>query len=230
MLADAIGRRRALQALLLVAPAPSIGAAFAFFVAPGPVGNAVYAAAKALLYGAPLLWLWYVEGRRGSLSPLRRGGLPFGLVSGLLIGAVVLTAYRLLPAGWIDATKIQASAAQSGFDTPARFVAIAVYLCVVNALLEEYAFRWFLYGRCRTLLARPAAILLGAALFAAHHVIVLRAFFDWPLVVLASAGVFTGGVVWTWCYERYQSVWPGYLSHALVDVAILAVGWDLLFR
>jgi membrane protease YdiL (CAAX protease family) len=41
--------------------------------------------------------------------------------------------------------------------------------------------------------------------------------------------VFTGGAIWSWLYVRYRSIWPGYLSHAIVDVAVFAVGWWIIF-
>ena len=44
-----------------------------------------------------------------------------------------------------------------------------------------------------------------------------------------TCGVFVGGAVWNWCYLRYRSIWPGYVSHAIVDAALLAIGWKLLF-
>lgn len=222
-------RRRALLALLLVAPAPSIGAAVAFHVAPGAAGNLVYLLCKGILYGLPLLWLLFVDRQPLSLSPPRKGGLAIGAILGVLIGGSILAIYALLLAGRLDPAPLTAAAARSGFDTPGRFLAVGVYLCVINALLEEYAFRWFLYTRCRTLLGVRAGALLGAAIFTAHHVVVLRTFFDWPLTLLGALGVFVGGLVWTWCYERYASIWPGYLSHALTDVAVLAIGWTLLF-
>ena len=52
---------------------------------------------------------------------------------------------------------------------------------------------------------------------------------DWPLVVLGSLGVFIGGVTWSWMYRKYRSVWVPYVSHAMVDIAIFAVGADVLF-
>ena len=73
------------------------------------------------------------------------------------------------------------------------------------------------------------AVLLSAVLFTLHHVIALRAQFDWLPAILASLGVLLGGVAWSWCYLRYRSVWPGYLSHLIVDVTLLWIGWQLIF-
>ena len=221
--------RRALLALLIIVPAPSIGAYVAFHGAPGAVGNAVYTIGKAILYGMPLIWLRLVDRRPFGLSPMRRGGLGFGVLSGLAVGAVIWAAYLVLPGGTIDPAPLRAAAAESGFATPTSYLALAAGLSLVNALLEEYVFRWFIYGKCRILLPAREAAILGAAIFTAHHVIVLRTFFDWPLTLTASAGVFVGGLIWTWCYERYGSIWPGYVSHVLVDVAVLTIGWTLLF-
>jgi membrane protease YdiL (CAAX protease family) len=41
--------------------------------------------------------------------------------------------------------------------------------------------------------------------------------------------VFIGGVAWSWCFLRFRSILPGYLSHVIVDIAVLVVGWVLLF-
>ena len=50
------------------------------------------------------------------------------------------------------------------------------------------------------------------------------------LALLATLGVAIGGAWWSWLYLRYESVWPGYLSHVIVDLAIFAIGGWLLFR
>ena len=46
----------------------------------------------------------------------------------------------------------------------------------------------------------------------------------------ASRNKALGGMAWSWCYVRFGSIWPAYVSHAIVDVAVFAVGWDLLFN
>jgi membrane protease YdiL (CAAX protease family) len=71
---------------------------------------------------------------------------------------------------------------------------------------------------------------VGAALaFTAHHVVALAGQFNWDITLLASLGVFIGGTAWSWLYLRYRSIWPGYVSHAIVDVAIFVIGYGLIF-
>ncbi|MGL5796089.1 MAG: CPBP family glutamic-type intramembrane protease [Waterburya sp.] len=48
-------------------------------------------------------------------------------------------------------------------------------------------------------------------------------------MILGSLGVFLAGIIWAWCFSRYQSLVPSYLSHILADIAIAIIGWQLLF-
>jgi membrane protease YdiL (CAAX protease family) len=53
--------------------------------------------------------------------------------------------------------------------------------------------------------------------------------FGWAVTLLGSAGIFVGGLTWSWLYRRYRSTWPGYVSHILADAAVFVIGWLLLF-
>lgn len=224
-----VTRTRALIALLLLVPAPSLGSAMGLWVAPGPVGKTVYAVCKIWILVLPLVWLLAVERGKLSLSPARRGGFGFGVLSGVLIGALIVGAYYLFAAAQIDPATLRELAAANGFDRRPVFLAFAAYLILVNALLEEYVWRWFVYTRWETIVAGPVAVALAAVCFTLHHILVLASFVPWSLTILGASGVFVGGVVWSWSYRRYRSIWPGYVSHAIVDAAILALGWRLLF-
>jgi len=222
-------RRAALGALVIVAPAPAIGAWVALWQEPGPVGLVAYGLGKFVLYGVPLAWLMLVEGRRPSWSPPREGGLGAGVLLGIVFAVGIWALHLAGASEGIDPAGLRAAAVANGFATPGRFVIVCAYMCVVNAALEEYAFRWFLFSRCRTLLGGGAAVLAAGLLFTAHHVIVLRAYFDWPLALACSLAVLLAGISWSALYLRYGSVWPGYLSHLLVDAAVMSVGYQILF-
>jgi hypothetical protein len=96
--------------------------------------------------------------------------------------------------------------------------------------MEEYVWRWFVFRKFETFAPGGIAIIAASLGFTAHHVIALAAQFDWRITVLGSVGVFIGGVTWSWLYLRYQSVWPCYLSHAIVDAPVFWIGYDLIFR
>lgn len=153
-----------------------------------------------------------------------------GIGLGLALSLGIYLAYIVLGPQLIDPARVRASALQAGIGAPLRFVVFAGYLILVNSLLEEYVWRWFVFRKCEALLLRGGvAVPLSAAFFTLHHVIALKAQFDWRPTILASIGVFLGGVAWSWCYLKYRSVWPGYLSHLIVDVTLLWIGWRLIF-
>jgi len=47
--------------------------------------------------------------------------------------------------------------------------------------------------------------------------------------VLGSAAALAAGACWSWLYLRYGSIWPAWISHVIADIAVFAVGWQLLF-
>jgi membrane protease YdiL (CAAX protease family) len=223
-------RRRAAIALLIVVPAPTIGALATFWILPGPIGLAIYALGKAVLYGTPAIWSRWVDREPWSLSPARQGGWGMGAATGVAIAAAILAGYAILSAVGFDASALRPALEANGLHDPVRFALAAAWLVVVNALLEEYAFRWFITSRWERVLGPGGrgASLLSAVSFTIHHVVVLAAFFSPLAVVVGSFGVFAGGLIWSLLYRRYRSVRPVWLSHAIADVAILAIGWRLL--
>jgi uncharacterized protein len=230
-----VNQRRALLALALLVPAPSIGVALAMLYEPTAgtmVGNATYMASKLWILALPVFWLLVIERGRASWSPPRYGGLGVGALTGVVIGAAIIAAYVLFGRELIDAETARQAAARIGIDAPLRFLALAAYLITINALLEEYVWRWFVYEKCEMLVPRLGgwiAVALSAAFFTAHHVLALAAQFDAIVVVIGSVGVFVGGCVWSALYRRYRSIWPGFISHAIVDVAVFIVGWRIIF-
>jgi membrane protease YdiL (CAAX protease family) len=222
-------RQSALLALLLLVPAPSIGVAFAMAITPGTTGQVIYGVCKVWLLLFPLVWLLTVDRGRPSWSPMRQGGWGAGVITGLAICVVIIAAHWFLGRRLIDPTTVRAAAEQNGLTSAARYLSLVLYLTFVNSLLEEYVWRWFVFRKCEVLLGGWRAVLLSGVLFTVHHVIALRFQMGWDVTLLASLGVFLGGVIWSWCYLRYRSIWPGYVSHLLADAAIFWIGWQLLF-
>jgi uncharacterized protein len=226
-------------ALVLLVPVATIGSLAALWIAPGSIGKTVYIAGKVWMLLLPLAWMGF--GRCHPGSSLRRGwraqlfpscslrGISTGAGLGMAISLLVLGVY-IVVRPYIDPGPLRAAAATSGFGTLAAYLPLGLYLVLVNSLLEEYVWRWFVFRACESLSGGAAAIAAAALMFTAHHVVVLLAYFPAWLAAIASGGVCIGGVCWSWCFLRFRSIWPGYLSHAIVDLAILWIGWDLLFR
>jgi hypothetical protein len=125
--------------------------------------------------------------------------------------------------------RLRAAEHEAGLTSPGRYLAFALYIVLVNSLLEEYVWRWFVYSRCEQLVGPAAGVVLSALCFTAHHVVVFAVQMDPLPAALASLGVFLAGLAWSVCYRVFRSIWPAYLSHALADVAGLWIGWRILY-
>ncbi|MAE67118.1 MAG: CPBP family intramembrane metalloprotease [Phycisphaeraceae bacterium] len=225
--------RTALLALALLVPAPSIGAAFLLIVLPDTIaGMAIYLLSKAWILALPLAWLILVDRERPHFLRLTRDGQWAGHLSGVVIVLAMLVAF-VLCRDLIDQDAFRARAAKTGLDARSAYLATFAYIILVNSLLEEYVFRWYVTSRFEQLLGRErriAAALLSGACFTLHHIVALYAWVSPSLSTLALVGVFIGGTTWSWLYARYHVIWPAYVSHVWADVAVMVMGWHVLFH
>ncbi|OGQ91019.1 MAG: hypothetical protein A2289_00665 [Deltaproteobacteria bacterium RIFOXYA12_FULL_58_15] len=222
-------RRRALLALLLLAPAPSVGVLVGLTFDKGLLGTILWAFAKIWLFGLPVLWYLFVDKQPLSWSPARCGGFVTAAILGVAIGLMIVATYFVVADALIDPTVVRSKVQGLGLTRRWTYVGLAAYLICINSLLEEYVYRWFIFRKWETLVGGPLAVVGSALVFVVHHLIILTAYFPVSLVVLGSAGVFVGGLVWSWLYRKYGSVWPPFVSHALVDIAVLIVGYFIIF-
>ena len=72
---------------------------------------------------------------------------------------------------------IRAKANGFGMGNKPAFIAGAVLLSSLHALLEEYYRRWFVFGGLRRYMPVAAAVTVSALAFTVHHVILLSSFF-----------------------------------------------------
>jgi hypothetical protein len=214
-------------------------AAWLYFVvyASSPTLPALYTACKIAQFLLPIVWLLLVARRRRGAShpsprhsergPMKYRGtlLAGGVASGALLAAIVLVFYMVVLRGGDltaeAAVRIAARLEALHCATPIRYVALALY------------WRWFAFGRLRAYLGMGGAVALSSVAFAAHHVIALHTFTGsghfWWATVLFSLAVAGAGALWAWQYARGDSLVPVWVSHTLVDLAIMATGYDLVW-
>jgi membrane protease YdiL (CAAX protease family) len=198
--------------------------------------QATWLGGKALECLLPLLWVRRADGRWPRPAAPTQRGLSLGLGSGVAIAAVMLALYfGVLRHHHLFAAapgRVHAKVVEFGLDTPAAFFGFAALLCVGHSQLEEYYWRWFVFGRLQRLVVPWAAILVSSLAFMAFHLIDLGAFFPGRFLSLAlplGLCVGVGGAGWCWLYRRSGSLYGPWLCHLLVDAALMAVGYDLAF-
>ncbi len=198
-----------------------------------------YLVGKCLQFGFPIAWVVFVLRERPSRPRLSRQqlaqpSLKWAIVFGLVVTSAGYVAYVafLRPSGFLDSAQaaVEAKVSGMGIHSVWQYLGVAVFYSVFHSLLEEYYWRWFVFGQLRRLTSLKPAVLLSAAGFAAHHVIVLAQFFGGltSATLILSFGVAVGGAFWAIFYERGRSLLSPWLSHLLVDAGIFLIGFDLI--
>ncbi len=227
----------ALPVLLVVLMTVPTAAALGYFVllesASPVVQQIAYAIGKAVM-ALPALWFFFVERGRLRWSRPRgrdiRDGLAFGLL--VLVGMLGMYFVFLKPGEVLAfaAPAIRQKLVGFGLVTTARYAAFAGVISLLHSGLEEYYWRWFVFGRLRDRIKPLWAAIIASAAFTGHHVVILGRYFGWlsPGQVLFSLAVFLGGAIWCAMYHRSRSLYGPWISHALIDAAIFVVGYDLV--
>ena len=193
-----------------------------------------YGIGKVIQFAFPLVFVLLVRKERLQFRGLDTQGLVLAVGFGALVAGSMLGLYHfwLKPAGHFASVipEVREKLKGFGITTLAAYAVLAVFYSLVHSLLEEYYWRWFVFGRLRNVVPLWGAVAISSVGFAAHHVLVLAKYFGWdsPATWLFSAGVAVGGAVWALVYQQSKSLLGPWLSHLLVDAAIFAIGWDLM--
>lgn len=178
-----------------------------------------------------LAGLWRTVPDGGPYSSIGRSlveSFVFGVViSAVAIGLMVTPLGDIIHAG---AGNVSQKLQNLGVElTVPSYVGFAVYLSFVNAAMEEYYWRWFIYGNLRDRVKKWVANIVVALGFTLHHLIVTLQFFRWEMAVFLCACIGIGSILWGWMYERQGRVLGAYVCHILIDLAIMYVGYQIVF-
>lgn len=230
-------------AILVFAMLFPSAAAYVYFVRLSGAGQGdsnsyvqvIYAATKIFMLLLPLIYIGWCDRRWRPFPKSSSSGVVWGIAFGLAVAFAIV----VLAQNWSETLlkdvpqQVRDKITQFGVSTPMTYLAMSVFLSTVHAFIEEYYWRWFVFGRLRMLGMRFvwAATLSGIA-FAGHHVFVLNEYLPgqfWNATLPFSIGIALGGFFWAWLYEYSGSLIGPWISHLLVDVAIMAVGYRMYF-
>jgi membrane protease YdiL (CAAX protease family) len=198
--------------------------------------QAAYTVSKIAQFAFPLLCVWLF--RRGFSRPavpeLR------GLTAALGLGLLVVGGMLLLYYAWLRPTAFMADTSvrlgkemqDFGLASATGFACFAVFITLLHSLLEEYYWRWFVFGWLKRCSSVGVAMLLSSVGFAAFHLVLLAEYFPGQFfLAVLPFGLCTGigGLIWAWLYDRTGSIYVPWLSHLIVDAGLFVIGYDLYF-
>ena len=158
----------------------------------------------------------------GFRNPFRREGLGLGLALGGGIFAVILGAFFCFRP-FIDLGAIADTLLGKEGISRENFLWVALYISVVNSLLEELLFRGLGYLELRKYTRECFAMVFSAAAFAAYHIAILDGWLNWWMYGLCMLGLFLGGLIFN-VLDRRGGILPSWLAHAGANLAINTIG------
>lgn len=211
------------------------------------VQQGTYSIGKIVQFTFPIFWiLWVLKRQLGSagLASVSDNELleskwsapqsiGFGVGMGLAVAALMYAIYRFgFPDAVLDKLQTQLVDRVSGLkiDSWQKFLGLSLFYALVHSLLEEYYYRWFVFGQLRHVTKLGPAVVISGLAFMGHHVIVLSHYFGGltPLTLFLSFSISIGGMIWAWQYEKSRSLIGPWMSHLLVDTGIFAIGYVVL--
>ncbi len=198
-------------------------------IAPGIVGQSILIICQLWLLLLPIAWLFWVERKPVNISKPKQRDWITGVVIGLLMFCVILAAYSLFLSHWINVADVREKIQKIANINQDTFKFGGFYFIFVNALIEEYFWRWFIFSRCEEVVPGKVAVLFSALFFMVHHTIGLAVLTNWRVALVGSLAVFVAGALWSEYFRRHRSIWSNYFSHAIADLALHFVAWQVFF-
>ena len=204
-----------------------------------PLPQLAYGLGKAIQFAPALLWL--ARARPDLVRPRGRAtrrdvaaGAVFGLaVAGALLALFVGRPVDLLgPSGHAAlAAAANGQAGALGIAASARVALLGAFYAVLHSGLEEAYWRGLVFTALRDRTSARTAVAVSSAAFTLHHVVLLVQLLpgQLPLAVFLAGCVGFGGAVWCTQRSRARSLLGAWVGHGVVDAAIFAVGWMVVF-
>lgn len=228
-----LARRQIWWALLPALLLPTLSAWFYFVLfKEAAISKPIYVGTKIFTVLWPIIATVVIFRQRigiGSASGAehRRSLLP-GLLIGLAILAVMVVWMKSPWSKFILAggTGVRSKVESLGFLD--HFIPFAIFITLVHSFIEEFYWRWFVFGSLRKVVALPLAHAIAAVGFAAHHLVVTSQYYPFWFAFGLAVCVAIGGLIWSLTYQRYNSLLGPWICHICVDAGLMWVGYQML--
>lgn len=150
----------------------------------------------------------------------------FGMYA-LFIYIITLLGYFIVR-NWVDFSNIPETLEKTLGITRENFIYVALYIPIINALIEEFFFRGFIINYFRKYLKASLTVLLSATLFALYHIAIILTWAPPLIIILAILGLFLVGIVFGIIAYKKKSITHTYMLHFAANLAINTAGLIIL--
>ncbi len=105
-----------------------------------------------------------------------------------------------------------------------NFIFVAIYISLINSLLEEFFFRGISFLTLKDLLNRKISYLFSAATFALYHIAIMTSWFNLSLFIILIVSLFAAGLIFNWLDEKYNNIYVSWTVHISANLAINTIG------
>lgn len=148
--------------------------------------------------------------------------VPIGIIAALSI----ILAYVLLKDS-IDWSGLQLYLERKNISA-STFLLVFSYIMFGNSLLEELFFRGWVFRRLSDLNI-AFAYALSSLLFALYHLSIFSTWFSGWILLLVLGGLFVSGLLFSFLYQKTESIWTAWVVHIIADTSIVVIGYLLFF-
>jgi len=178
-----------------------------------------------LLLPASYYWI----NKKASIKQLfkfNRRGLTLSISLGIGAYIFILGAYYLL-SPYFDLSNITKTIQANIGVNKNNFVFVALYISLINSLLEEFFFRGFAFLSLKQLTSRKFAYLFSAGAFSLYHIAIMTDWVSPLLFTLLIVSLFVAGLFFNWLNEKSNNIYSSWMVHMCANFAINTIGFML---
>jgi len=104
---------------------------------------------------------------------------------------------------------------------------VAIYISLINSLLEEFFFRGLGFLTLKKMTSRKFAYLFSAATFSLYHIAIMTSWFAPFLFIVLILSLFVAGIFFNWLNEKNHNIYSSWIVHMGANFAINTIGFIL---
>ncbi len=170
--------------------------------------------------------LYNKEFKIKDLLKIHKKGFLTAIGLGVLLYGIILGAFFVFK-NVFDFSALTKSLTSTTGVNKDNFIFVAIYISFANSFLEEFFFRGFAFLTLKKATHNSVAYVISALLFALYHIAMMIGWFGIPVILLAMAGLFVGGIIFNFFNEKFNNIYLSWIIHMFTNFATNTIGFIL---